>query len=360
MKKVSIYVALLMAILLLSGGCQKKYDLSTLPQQEEVSIDTSYVQIVPPFVGFTEPEDIMIGSDQLLYVADTRANRVVMMDRAGGLMSERTILHPVSIAQDSRLDLLVGGEVVAPNGDTLGAIFRIHLVSTSPDSAHHLDLAPIDTVWRELAHRARRFPGITVLGDNWWLAVRTGPDNSSFIDPDARVLMFNNRDAFVTPVPGLATRAGSGITDINRPTGIASFPGARDFILTQSSEGSAYGAIWMTYQKTTDFEGWVPRFDPARTEDRGIDFIRANRYLLPQGVAIDRSRRDIFIADATLDSVFKFTSRGILKGESFGLVRSGGAMRRPTGLAFFGNVLYVLDGQMGQVLRFRLSTDIAR
>jgi hypothetical protein len=153
---------------------------------------------------------------------------------------------------------------------------------------------------------------------------------------------------------------GTGITYINKPTAIASFPASRDFVLTQSAEGVAYGAIWMTYQKTTDFEGWIPQFDPARAEDRGVDFLRPNRYLLPDGVAIDRSRRDIFIADAALDSVFKFTSRGVFKSESFGVVRSQGAMRRPTGLAFYGNVLYVLDGQLGQVLRFRLSTDIAR
>jgi hypothetical protein len=35
-------------------------------------------------------------------------------------------------------------------------------------------------------------------------------------------------------------------------------------------------------------------------------------------------------------------------------------MVRPTGLAFFSTVLYVLDGETGQILRFRLSTDIPR
>lgn len=353
------------AFLLLLLGCQDESglpmieDLRRTAQQIQV-VDTSYVEIYPPFGGFSEPEDIMIGNDQLLYVADTRANRVVMLNRAGWFMSARTILHPVSIAQDSRLDLLVGGELVASNGDTVGAIFRIHLVSSSEDSAHHLEVAPMDTVWQELAHGARRFPGITVFGDNWWLATRTGPDNSSFIDPDARVLLFNDHDSFITPLSALATGVGTGITYINKPTAIASFPGSRDFVLTQSSEGVAYGAIWMTYQKTTDFEGWIPRFDPAKTEDRGVDFIRPNRYLLPEGVAIDRSRRDIFVADADLDSVFKFTSRGTFKSESFGVVRTRGAMQRPTGLAFYGNVLYVLDGHLGQVLRFRLSTDIVR
>ena len=366
MKRQSIYTLFLCAgLVFLYWGCKEDAGNPLVEELQKASqgvqvIDTAYVEISPPFSGFSGAEDVFIGNDQLLYVADTYANRVVMMNRAGWFMSARTILHPISIAQDSRLDLLVGGEVVASNGDTVGAIFRIHLVSSSEDSAHHLEVAPIDTIWLELAHRARRFPGITVFGDNTWLAVRTGPDNTSFIDPDARVLEFDSHDRFITPMSELATGIGSGITYINKPTGIASFPGTRDFVLTQSSEGVAYGAIWMTYRKTTDVDGWTPMFDPSRSEDAGVDFIKSGRYLLPQAVAIDRSRRDVFVADAGLDSVFKFTSRGKLKSESFGLIRTNGAMRRPTGLTFYGNVLYVLDGQTGEILRFRLSTDIAR
>jgi hypothetical protein len=350
------------AILLLAllAGCAERFDLSTLPQEGPATLDTSYVQVFPSFGGYEGAQDIQIGNDQLLYVADTRNNRLVMLNRAGIELSERAMLHPTSVAQDSRLDLLVGGELVAANGDTVGAIFRIHLTSASPDSAHRLGVARIDTVWKELAKAKRRFPGLTVFSDNVYLAVRTGPDNSSFVDPDARVLLFNSADQFRTPVPALNTRSGSGITDINFPTSIASFPGVRDFILAQSSVGVSYGAIWLTYQQTADFEGWLPRYDPARPEDRAIDFIRPNRYVRPEAVTIDRSRRDIFIADAALDSVFKFNSRGRFKDESFGITKTAGTMKLPTGLAFFEKILYVLDAEQGQVFRFRLTTDVPR
>jgi len=340
------------------GACQEKYDLSTLPQQPDTPLDTSYVELYPPFPGFAGAEDVLIGNDQLLYVADTRANRIVMMDRAGQIMSTRTMLHPHAITQDMRLDLLVGGELVASNGDTAGAIFRVHLVSSDPDTAHHLEKSRIDTVWRELAHPARRFPGLTVFYDNTYLAARAGPDNSSFIDPDGRVLLFDANDAFITPVPALTTGTGSGITNIYVPTGIASFPGVKDFILIQSSQGVSYAAIWLQFQVTSDFIGWVPKFDPANPDQRGVDFIRPNMYILPQGVAIDNVRRDVFIADAVLDSVFKFNSRGAFKQESFGYHRSGGAMRQPAGLAYFSTVLYVLDGLTGEILRYRLSSDV--
>lgn len=341
-------------------GCESPMDLNSLPQEKTRVIDTSYIAIDPPFGGFTQPEGILIGKDQLLYVADTRANRVVMMNRAGGVLSARSMLHPVSLSQDSRLDLLVGGEMVAANGDTVGAIFRIHLVSASADSAHRLDLARVDTVWREVARPQRRFPGITVLSDNSFLAVRNGPDNSSFIDPDARVLQFDASDVFITPLPSFVTGVGTGIANINHPTGIAAFPRRMDFVLTQSSDGVAYGALWMVYSSTSDFQGWLPRFDPASLDDRSVAFIRPNRYSYPTAVAIDPSRTDIFVADASLDSVFKFNSRGVVRSESFGLHRTNGMMRYPSGLAFFETILYVLDREQGMVLRYRLSTDWPR
>jgi hypothetical protein len=354
---VNISLTFIVAVVVVLSGCEEKPPL--LEPIPETTFDTAYVQVTPPFIGFTKPEDVIIGNDQLLYVADTYGEgtgRIVMMNRAGQVLSTKKMLRPISVVQDSRLDLLVGGLVVAANGDSVGALFRIHLVA----AAHHLEQAQVETVWRELAKPVRRFPGITVFGDNDYLVVRTGPDNTSFVDPDARVLEFDKDDNFITPVAALTTRAGTGITDIYSPTAIASFQGVRDFVLTQTADQVAYGALWMTYQSNPEFEGWLPKFDPARTEDRGKDFIRPNRYVRPEGVAIDRSRRDVFIADARLDSVFKFNSRGTFKAESFGKVKSDGAMLRPTGLAFFERVLYVLDGDRGQVLRFRLTTDVPR
>ncbi|MGA9118819.1 MAG: hypothetical protein WB699_05595 [Bacteroidota bacterium] len=348
------------AILALMSGCDHKLDLGTLPRAVDVTVDTSYVLIDPPITGFSGPEDIIVGNDELLYVADTKANRLVMLNRAGQFMSARTLLHPRSVSQDSRLDLLVGGEIVSTSGDTVGAIFRIHLVSATPDSAHRLDMAPVDTVWRESAHPNRRFPGIAVLSDNTYLAVRNGPDNSSFIDPDSRVLIFNSHDHFVAPVSGLVSGTGTGISNINQITGITAFPNTFDFVLTQSAQGTAYGALWMTYSSTVDFVGWLPKFDPANPLDRSSDFVRPYRYLDPEGVAIDRSRRDIFVADADLDSVIKFNSRGVFKSESFGRTLTNGRMVRPTGIAFYDTYLYVLDGDLGIVYRFRLSTDIPR
>ena len=355
MRTRDILFGISLAFMVALTGCEKKYDLGSLPQEGNTSKDTSYVPLSPPFGGFTGPEDVMVGIDQLMYVADTRANRIVMLNLAGAQLSTRSMLHPVSLAQDSRLDLLVSGEIVAANGDTIGAIFRVHLVSASPDSAHHLDLARIDTIWSEAAHPQRRFPGITVLPDNSWLAVRAGTDNSSPIDPDGRVLEFTRHDEFITPLPSFITGGQSPIS-INRPSGIASFPGVKDFVLVQWAREVSYAALWMQYIQNSEVDGWFTKYDAVNP----IDFFKVGRYVQPEAVTIDKARRDIFVADAVQDSIFKFNSRGGLKAESFGIVRSHGLMQRPTGLTFFNRTLYVLDGQRGEVLRFILTTDVIR
>lgn len=351
-----------LCVLILAIGCEKPFDLSTLPDPRSSVLigDTSYVELAPPIEGFNGPSGLVMGKDQLLYVADTRNNRIVMLNEAGQTMSQRTILQPIAIGMDFRLDLIIGCVILTPGGDSAGAVIRVRLTSTG----HNLATAPVDTIWKEVAKPRRRFVGILALPNNDILAVRRGPDNSSFVDPDGRVLRFSAargdsvRSAFLTPLGDLTTRAGSGITDINYPTGIGGFPNTNDFVITQSSDGVAYGAVWMRYQSDANFEGWLPRYDPADPIDRSVDFVRPNRFAEARGVVIDPRRRDIFIVDAALDSVVKFDSRGRFRRESFGIDRTGGRMVRPVAAAFFDRTLYILDQSGGRILRFRLSTDL--
>jgi len=351
----NIIVLSLLSLFLVSSGCEERFPLQQLPDplSQVVVGDTNYVEIVPPIEGFNQPASLLIGLDQLLYVADTKNNRVVMMNLAGQMLGTRAVLQPTSLMEDFRLDLLVGGVIVAANGDSVGAIFRVKLAPAQ----HAFATARIDTVWREPARPRRRFVGIALLPDNRYLVVRRGPDNSSFVDPDCRVLMFSATDQFITPLGDLVTQAGSGITNINQPTGITTFPNSRDFIVIQSSEGIAYGAIWMVFQQSSDFEGWLPKYDPAKPDDRFVDFVRPNRFINPLAVAIDGSRRDMFIIDAAQDSVFKFDNRGRFRGESFGLSRTSGRMKRPSGAAFFDKTLYISDAETNRIFRFKLSTD---
>lgn len=382
------------ALLLAGGGCESRFDLTQLPDPgQSVNLgDTNYVEIYPPWGGFESPQAVLVGNDQLLYVADYERNEVAMLDAGGSVLSRRSILHPTCLAQNSKLDLYIGGETIAPNGvDTIGAVFRIYLVrfdtsyisridtvinsstgdtvitatrrDTSYFANHALDAAEMRVVWQEPARPSRRFTGIGILPGNGYLLARTGPDNSSFVDPDSRVLLFSANDLLETPVGDLVTRpsGGTAITDIRNLTGIMIFPSSRDFILTQMSDGIAYGAIWMTYQVSADFQGWIPRFDPSKPEQRSVDFILANRFQGAVAAAFDRRRREVFIVDALLDSVVKFNRNGQFRSESFGRVKSASdllpGLNNPRGVAFSNDcTLYIADTGNKIIRRFRLST----
>ena len=124
-------IILLLFFVLFIGGCtnDEKYSIDKLVSVSYKSAtDTSYIEITPSFTGFNNPTAILAGNDQLLYVADYNNNKLVQMNEAGIILETREILHPIAIAQDLRLDLLVSGEIYyAASGDTIGALFRIHL-----------------------------------------------------------------------------------------------------------------------------------------------------------------------------------------------------------------------------------------
>ncbi len=354
MKLIQLSILICLSLILLIG-CQEKFDLATLPTATNLILgDTSYVEIFPAFAGFKNPTAIHAGHDQLLYIADTDNNRIIQMNEAGVILGEISILRPIAIAQDLRLDLLVSGDIFIDSTRTIGGLFRIHLY----EAEHVLANARIDTVYKEPAKPNRRFRGIGILRENQYLIARDGPDNSSFVDPDTRVLWFNKNDKLITPIGDLATREGSGIVDILRVTGLVTFPNSNDFILIQSSVDGrmTYGALWMVYQKSYDFEGWLPKFTTPS------EFMRPKRFIEPSAVTIDRSRLDIFIVDQATDTLTKFDRRGLYKAESFGNGKiaasgQGQLMKAPKGAAFMTKTLYISDSGNNIIRRFRLSTD---
>jgi hypothetical protein len=339
-------------------GCQKPYEIADLPSASNLSRsgDTTYIQKAV-WGGFNKPEGILYGRDQLFYVMDTQNNRIVMLNQAGGELSElNNILHPLAATQDTRLDLIVGAETVDPvSHDTIGVVLR---VKVEPASGY-LNLAEIDTIWKEPGHPQRRFVGIGIIPGDEYLVVRDGPDNSSPVDPDSRVLLFRyttaKKDSFITPLGDLQSGVGNSITSINHPTGIVTFPGKSDFVLTQKSDGVQYSAVWMVYSKTTDFEGWQARFDPSIV-GQNVDFVKPNRFRDAEGVAIDPYRSDIFIVDAQQDSIVKFNNKGVFQNESFGALSSQSGLNHPRSVAIAQGDVYVCDTDNDRIVIYRLST----
>ncbi len=342
-------------------GCQSPYDIDNLPQTTNYhfSSDTSYIQ-TDVWTGFNRPNGILYGRDQLFYVLDTYNNRIVMLNQAGIELSELGILQPLAAAQDTRLDLIVAAAAIDPViKDTIAIIVRVKLAA----ALGVLSLAEVDTVWRESGRPQRRFVGVGIIPNDEYLVARDGPDNSSPVDPDARILLFQyvhenqiaRRDSFITPLGDLQTGIGGSITSLNHPTGLATFPGKSDFVVIQKSTGVQYTALWMVYSKSVNFEGWLPKFDPAAGQ-AGIDFILPNRFLDPEGVAIDPFRADVFIVDAQQDSVARFNSRGFFQSSSFGARSPQITLTHPHGIAVAQSVLYVCDTDRNRIVIYSLST----
>ncbi len=372
-------------------GCEQRIARPVDTGQPSTLGDTNYVEIMPPWGGFQEPRSIMVGNDQLIYVADYAANEIVMLDAGGTVQKRRSISHPISIAQNSKLDLYVGAEAIAPNGtDTLGAVYRISLVRWDTtylagidsvfdtlrnrweytynyrDTAiffnSNLDIAHSRVVWEEPSRPGRRYPGIGIIKGNEYLVARTGSDNTSFIDPDTRVLHFTADDVLITPLTELLTRPSGGtfITDIRYLTGLMAYPSSRNFILTQSSDGVAYGAIYMIYVVRSDGEYWVAGYDPS-TASGHVDFAKSYQFVRASAATFDKSRSEVFIVDAGRDSVFKFDRTGKLKPESFGKYKTTSqdfpGLNNPSGIAFAGDcTLYVADTGNKVIRRFKIST----
>ncbi|MBI5475198.1 MAG: hypothetical protein HY964_00495 [Ignavibacteriales bacterium] len=384
------FVLTVTAIVIISGCDPRIVPPQAVKDSDGKLGDTSYVEIFPPWNVPGSPNAILIGNDQLIYVADYENNQIHMMDAGGRILMSKDIMHPQAIAQNSKLDLYVCAETINPKTlDTMGAIFRINLVrwdtiyisgikidtllhdtsyvyrDTSYFFNHNLAEAHTKLVYSEPARPQRRFVGIGILPGNGFLVARTGNDNSSFVDPDARVLRFKANEEFETPIGDLVTRAsgGTAITDIRDPSGIMVFPSSNDFILTQNSSQDAYGAIWMVYYETNDFRGWLPKFDPAKSAQSGVDFIRPRRYINATAATYDKRRREVFILDSELDSVVKFSVTGQFKSESFGksnTARNGlPAMNNPQGIAYSNDcTLYIADTGNRMIRRFRLSTQM--
>jgi hypothetical protein len=90
--------------------CTDKFDITEIDTSGEGNInDTVYIKLSPDWEGYNKPQDVLIGIEPFVYIADTENNRVVMLNVAGQFMGETTIEHPTKITQDYRLNLIVCG-----------------------------------------------------------------------------------------------------------------------------------------------------------------------------------------------------------------------------------------------------------
>lgn len=340
------------AVLSACGDTFDAADLGATAPPESYG-DTSYVLQQPIWEGFSAPSDVLVGREPFIYVAERDADRITMMDLSGRRIgSSSTLRRPTALAQDYRLDLLVCGEIdttIGGTAATFGAIFRVKLVA----AGHNIALASVERVYFDPLNPDRRFTGISVLANNSYYVTRTGPNNSSLVDPDDAVMLFDRNDALRPRVewPGLSVD-GTGLATLTQPTSIATFPRiTTDFVFTQMGEKSLFRMQWITQRTTGDVTQWESYYTPARDGD--IDFLRISLFDRPEDVTVDDAG-NVYVIDAGLDSLFKFNSSGFIT-QAFGGAEQ---FSSPEGVAFFDRTLYIADTGNNRILRFVLSTDL--
>ena len=281
-----------------------------------------------------------------------------MMNLNGDILGTKHIKRPVALAQDYELNLIVCCEldtVVNGQTKTFGAVYKIDLVASQHQiaSAPSVKLLPRPT---DLNYPDRKYTGVCVFYNNSFYVARTGPNNSSFIDPDNSILYFSPKklfaggegDTLIGRVPNIDPLS-SGLVSANQISSLTSFSQRNiDFIETLTGNNSLK-TQWLIYVITPLSASYEARLTPS---DGGA-LMSPNRFVQPEGSCIDDAG-NIYVADVQKDSIFKFTPFGD-ELQSFG---GPAVFNGPYAVAYFDRILYIADTGNNRILRYILSTDL--
>ncbi len=346
-------------VLLISFACTDKFSDPTFFNSGDVPTnigDTVYIQQFPIWDGFNKPQDMIIGRETFIYVADTENDRIVMMNVAGQFLGSKEIPKPIAIAQDHRLNLIICGELYDQNsGNTYSAVYKINLV----EAQHIIANAKVDTILPatafDFSRPDRKYTGVTVFSDNSYYIARTGPVNSSPVDPDNSLLIFDvlkksdgsTKDTLLGRVPQISP-IGTGLVSANQISSVKSFnKNSLDIVIALKGENS-FKVQWLQYVETVLFTGYISKLQAFSSNLMTVDVFNQ-----PEGIAIDEAD-NIYVADAAKDSVYKFNFAGDLL-QGFG---GSEIFDSPHAVAYNERTLYVVDTNNDRILRYILSTEL--
>ncbi len=367
MNKLLIFVLFCFSILFF-GCAENTLDISEIQKYNIVDNgkinDTVYIQINPvwDYQGFNNPQDILIGRDQFVYVADTDNDRIVMMNLNGQILGEKSIKKPVAIAQDYLMNLIVCAQFDTVTDNTnrnYSAVFKIDMAGKNGSNGHNLNSASIQRILPKTSYdfskNDRVYTGAAVFFDNSFIISRKGPSNSNLVDPDNVVLIYKNInnengdriDVASGRIP-LLTAEGTGLLSANKLSSVTTFNKKNYDVIITLTGNNSFKTQWLQYVTTSDFTGYSNKISPASGE-----LMKINKFLSPEDVTIDNAG-NIFVVDAAKDSVYKFNTNGD-ELQSFGGTE---IFKNPCGLAFYNRTLYVADTGNNRILRFVLSTEL--
>ncbi len=352
MKKVLILIFVIVVIY----SCTDKFDIvDTGDPVSQGSIgDTLYIQQNPVWDGFNKPQDIIVGREPFLYVADTENDRIVMLDVAGQRLGELAVPHPTAIAQDYDLSLIICGTFDSA-GVTYSAVYRADLFSAQ----HQIGDAGITRLLPktsfDFSRPERQYTGVCVFQSNLFYVSRKGPVNSSPVDPDNSILMFSRYDrgdgvkvdTLLGRVPQVEP-LGTGLVAAYDVSSITSFERNNiDMVVTMIGNNS-FRVQWLEWVVTPLYSKYESKLSAFSSE-----LMTVNKFGQPEDAAVDEYM-NIYVADAEKDSIYKFNSFGD-EMESFG---GPDVFDSPHAIAHFDKTLYVVDTNNDRILRYILSTEI--
>ena len=358
MKYLKLIFAILISVTL--SSCQEddtNFDEFPLTNSGGVPIvtDVTYVQQTPTWNQFNEQTAVLLGREPLVYVADTKNDQLIQLDLSGVQQGVMPMRRPRAIAQDYNYDLLViADSVLSISNDTINVLYRIKLVPVGGLLSNASKIPLLGSNYHTpLPSNKRRFSGVAVFPNNTYIVTRRGPDNTSSLDPDNALLKIAGID-YVTSVNSLSgfQVTGNGVYSIDMMSAITTFSGnLTDFIITRNSPDYGFKVLWFVYDATKG------TYDPKFVPSDNVDILNL-QLGTPEAICLDNNN-NIYVVDNTKDSLYKFTSAGKLKGESFGGLGSGtNQLNDPEGVSFFNKVLYISDTKNNRIVRYKLSTDL--
>ncbi len=388
---------LILSLAMMLAGCEgdffgKKTSQDFLDTPVRKKQFAAYVPIRPAITDPQKPVDVMIGFDELIYVADAATDQIINYDLSGKRLGSIEIPGLKAIKQDRRLELLaIGRTDTFINGKEyqLSTIYRLNLIDGETLSLNH---ARIDN---KIVHpfyfksgisgsdTSVEFQDIGILADHNFYVTRTGPSNSSsqFGGPDNSVLLFNKNGEFKTPIP-VKTQGGVFSDYFKHPKGISTFvkppqtpspSQSGDFVFTSLQPDRTLKVQYI--ERVATANGVSYEFKNLTTDDtsKANGFLyEPNKFNTPSDVTIAGDNTQyIFVVDKKHDSLYQFTKTG-LEGvkpppgadrKKFIQVSFGGSgtgprsFLNPSGVAYYQEIVYVADAGNGRILRFKLTTD---
>lgn len=395
LSRLSLAALLLLGVAGCDDSLSEKTDLDFIDVPTYDSSSVAYVPILPAIEGLSQPVDVLVGYDELIYVVDAATEEIIQYDQANNRLSAMTIPGVRAVAQDRQLNLLALGTfdtVINDINYALPTIYRINPIGENTVlSLNNAEIANriVHPFYFKIGFSNSdanvSLNDLDVLADGSYYVTRSGPSNSptKFGGPDNAVLRFSASDQWETFLP-ITTEQGVVNNYFDEPGAITTFAKppqgpfvdkTEDFIVAVRGIGTAIKVqyILATTSSTGDEQFRLNSDLVLGDTSQAEGFLyEANRFVEPSGVTVTGDGSNLlFVTDTELDSLYVFTWQG-LEGVnpppgsdatkninvSFGGEGDNPTeFQDPVAVAYTNELVYVCDRNNGRILRFRLTTD---